>query len=106
MGAFSTVFLDAHATGTPAIALASIPGSRWTHFLSRHINCATLDLVVDESELNKRLSEALLGSTPDRFGEQSREVYAAQAGYLDGGAGKRAAKAIEELLANHMVRRD
>ena len=114
MGAFSTVFLDAHATGTPAIAVGIHSREQPDAFLeqiyklhSKSIpSIAALDLVVDESELSKRLVEALLDSAPGRFGEQSRKVYAAQAGTLDGGAGKRAVAAIEELLTNHMRRPD
>jgi len=108
MGAFSTVFLDAHAAGTPAIAVGihsrEQPDAYLEQIYKLHSqsipSIAALDFVIDENELNKRLTEALLNPATDRFAEQSQWVYAAQAGNLDGGAGKRAATAIEELLTD------
>ena len=105
--AFSTVFLDAFAAGTPAIPVGVNPIGSGTFILPEAYRLykndvksfKNLDFITDMNDLKSKI-HAVLTSTAARQEHMSEaaNVYRIQAGDLDGKAGSRVANAISEFL--------
>lgn len=105
--AFSTVYLDAFAAGTPAIPVGVNPIGVGTFILPEAYRLykndvksfKNLDFVTDMNHLKQKI-HAVLTSTAAREEHlaEAGNVYRIQAGELDGKSGSRIVNAISEFL--------
>jgi hypothetical protein len=104
---FSTVFLDAFATGTPAIAVAIAPSpdtgpshleETYRLYAKNVKSIALVDLVTTFEHLEGKVSQALTQDGQRMLYEEVRPIYDLVAGSPDQRAGKRTADAIEDFL--------
>jgi hypothetical protein len=102
---FSTVYVDAHATGTPAIAVGIVPeGSDDSWLIDVH-NLYTqfiphyeyIEFITNKDDLLRRVSTTLLEGQIADSQNAAKIVYAAIANIPDGKAGERAAIAMDRL---------
>jgi hypothetical protein len=105
--AFSTVFLDAFAAGTPAIPVGVNPTGTGTFVLpeayrlyKNDVNSfKNLDFVTDLDDLKNKIHAVLTSAAArEKQMAEAADVYRIQAGELDGKAGNRVANAISEFL--------
>lgn len=106
-GGFSTVYLDAHAVGTPSIAVA-LPQMGETGPSITMINCnaygedipsmGMVEYVGTHERLSEIVTEVVVREDIAGRFEENAAVYAIQAGKRDGKAGERAVAAIRQLL--------
>ena len=102
---FSTVYVDAHAAGTPAIAAGIMPEGSDDSFIIDVHNLYTqfipyyehIEFFTNKSDLRKQISATLLKGDIADSRDAAKTVYAAIAGIPDVKAGERPAVALERL---------
>ena len=104
---FSTVFLDAFATGTPAIAVAIAPNpdsgpshleETYRLYAKNVESLAMIDLVTTFECLEQKVSQALVPEGQAELMREVNQIYDLVAGKPDNLAGERAASAICSFL--------
>ena len=101
---FSTVYVDAYAAGTPAIAVGILPEDgdpyvRDTYAMYARVlpYMGQIGLVTEKEELSDLLAAVLLEGRSGELLDRVGNIYAATAGMTDGKAGERAATALDSL---------
>ena len=107
--AFSTVFMDAFAAGTPSIAVGIPPlGGNPKGALQKAYrlygedleSVARLNFVTTTEQFQEKLKQGYSSEGKDVLLSESGRVYGLQGGVPDGKAGTRAAESIERFLAD------
>jgi len=102
---FSTVYVDAHAAGTPAIAVGIMPEGTEDSFIIDVHNLYTefipyykhIEFFTNKDDLRNQIATTLLDGQLADSTEAAKSIYEAIAGIPDGKAGERAAIALEHL---------